>query len=458
MPIYLVYMLQQVEYNPGDFFRWICRFPNLTRVMHRQSLVATPKAIALIGIGYLLLLFYIFRAVYVATFSVTSAFATLLLAPFFTTFLLGLIVLLVWLYYEEPKRRALYKRTSSIMNEHPGLKIAILGSYGKTTMKELVAQTLKTTKNVAYTPANKNVMISHARWVAFLSDDEDVLVMELGEGAPGDIPKMAQMLHPDIAIVTGLAPNHLDRYKTVDRLAMDILSIGSFVEPKQVYYNAEDAELAQRIEQGTGYSSSSALGWQISNISIGFDGTDFTMKKDAKSVKLHTQLLGRHSVGPVAFAAALAIKQGTPTNKIHQAIARIEPYEHRMQARRFGGAWIIDDTYNGNLEGMLAGLELLKELPAKRKIYVTPGLVDQGRETERVHTELGKAIVDNSPDQVVLMRNSVTNYIANAMELHGYQGQVKIVDDPLAYYQGLELMLAKDDVVLLQNDWTDNYY
>lgn len=457
MPIYLVYMLQQVEYHPGDFFRWIRRLPDLRRVMYRRSLIRTPKALALIALGYFIILFYIAGAAYAAIYSVLSAIITLLLAPFLATLWLALIVLLVWLYYEEPKRRALYKKTSKLMKDHPALKIAIIGSYGKTSIKELLAQILMTSKNVAYTPANKNVMISHARWAGSLKGDEEVLIMEFGEGAPGDIIKMAEMLHPSIAIITGLAPNHLDRYKTIDRLANDLLAISSYVEPDNLFYNADDHELKQRIKLGIGYTDSSVAGWEIKDINVQIDGTSFALQKDSKRIQLHTKLLGRHNVGPIACAVALAVELGAPSEKIKQSIKNIEPYEHRMQPRSLNGAWLIDDTYNGNLTGMLAGLELLGELSAKRKIYVTPGLVDQGPETERVHTELGKAIAKAPPDQVVLMQNSVTKYIADAMKLHGYSGELRVVDDPLAYYQGLELTLAKGDLMLLQNDWTDNH-
>jgi UDP-N-acetylmuramyl pentapeptide synthase len=128
-----------------------------------------------------------------------------------------------------------------------------------------------------------------------------------------------------------------------------------------------------------------------------------------------------------------------------------------MYPRATHGAWIIDDTYNGNIDGMRAGLALLDELPAKRKIYVTPGLVDQGVETESVHVELGKLIAQSNPDRVVLMKNSVTDFISKGMEKEGYKGEVRIEQDPLNFYLNIEHFVAAGDLVLMQNDWTDNY-
>ena len=126
-----------------------------------------------------------------------------------------------------------------------------------------------------------------------------------------------------------------------------------------------------------------------------------------------------------------------------------------MRPYQLSGAWIIDDTYNGNIEGMKAGLALLKDLEAKRKIYVTPGLVDQGAEEKRVHRELGEAIADASPDKVILMRHSVTPFILDG--LRDFKGELIVEDDPLDFYANLDKFVAAGDLVLMQNDWPDNY-
>jgi UDP-N-acetylmuramoyl-tripeptide--D-alanyl-D-alanine ligase len=129
-----------------------------------------------------------------------------------------------------------------------------------------------------------------------------------------------------------------------------------------------------------------------------------------------------------------------------------------MQPYQLGDAWIIDDTYNGNIEGIRVGTELLKELPGKRKIYVTPGLVDQGAETEAVHEEMGRLIAESKPDMVVLMQHSVTPFIQKGLEAAEYKGEIRIEEDPLNFYNNLSLVVAAGDLVLMQNDWTDNYH
>ena len=174
-------------------------------------------------------------------------------------------------------------------------------------------------------------------------------------------------------------------------------------------------------------------------------------------INVKTALVGRHQVGPVSAVAAIAFKLGLNIKQIEAGIKLTKPFEHRLQPYKLSGAWVIDDTYNGNIEGMSAGLALLKELPATRRIYVTPGLVDQGAETERVHFRLGEMIANSNPDQLVLMKNSTTDWIIQGLEKSGFSGKLIIEENPLSFYTNLSQFVAAGDLVLMQNDWTDNY-
>lgn len=159
----------------------------------------------------------------------------------------------------------------------------------------------------------------------------------------------------------------------------------------------------------------------------------------------------------MALVAVLGIEFGLTDKHVQAGIVKTKPFEHRMQPYQLAGAWVIDDTYNGNLEGIRAGTELLKELGANRKIYVTPGLVDQGEETERVHVAMGKLIAAAKPDLVVLMKNSTTKYIEKGLEQGKFKGELRVESNPLDFYNNLNHFVANGDLVVLQNDWTDNY-
>jgi UDP-N-acetylmuramoyl-tripeptide--D-alanyl-D-alanine ligase len=313
-------------------------------------------------------------------------------------------------------------------------------------------------RKVAATPANMNVAISHARFARTLEGDEDVLILEYGEGKPGDISRFAELTHPTDAVVTGLAPAHLDKYKTLAAAGLDIFSVRHYVMTGHVYVNRDSPATHDFMSKDMlAYDAKEALGWSISGIKISSDGTAFTMKQGKHKLRLQSGLLGRHQVGPLAFAAAFGLRLGMTDKQVEAGVAKVVPFEHRMQPYAMNGATIIDDTYNGNLEGVRAGTALLHELPAKRKMYVTPGLVDQGRDAARIHVQLGELIAAAKPDTVVLMLNSVTEYIEAGLESGGYKGDVRVVTDPLQFYNNLKFFVAAGDLVLMQNDWTDNY-
>jgi UDP-N-acetylmuramoyl-tripeptide--D-alanyl-D-alanine ligase len=374
--------------------------------------------------------------------------AHLLLAPL----VLGRVLII------KPKQWVIINQSKSIFGNFNGVIIAVAGSYGKTSMKELLTTVLSQAKKVAATPANKNVPISHAYFARKLSGDEDILVIEYGEGKPGDVVRFANNTHPTHAVITGLAPAHLDRYKTLQAAGKDIFSVGQFVSAEKVFVNSESPDALPFVSKGQQlYGEKGALGWRVSDIKVGLDGTRFTMQKGKDKLQLHSALLGRHQVGPLAFVAALAHQFDLSKAQIKAGIAKTKPFEHRMQPYQLGGAWIIDDTYNGNLDGIRAGTRLLKDLSAQRKIYVTPGLVDQGRETAKIHQQMGRLIAEARPDMVVLIEHSVTSDIIKGLNEAGYKGELLLEDDPLNFYQNLTLFVANGDLVLLQNDWPDNY-
>lgn len=462
----LAYMLQSVEYNPAAYIKWIVRTRNFNKVMYRRKLERTRASTMFRTFALLAMLFFYAEALVIGFYAVGIAgfigliipAALLILVPVKTAVLLILPLIVARIVISTPKEKKLIAASKDIFSNTKAIKIAVAGSYGKTSMKELLGILLSEGKNVAITPANKNVASSHALFAQKLSGDEDVLVVEFGEGEPGDVKRFSETLQPTLAIITGIAPAHLDHYATLDQAAKDIFTLADFVDTKSVYVNS-DSKLARPYikDNYTSYSEKGTKDARVTNTHITVSHTSFSLKTTHNSYNIRTNLLGRHTIGPLVAAILIAEKVGLTQDQIITGISKIRPYEHRMQPREQFGAWIIDDTYNGNIEGMAAGLALLSELDAKRKIYVTPGLVDQGEETESVHVRLGALIADANPTITVLMSNSVTRHIQKGLERGGYKGQLKIETDPLEFYTSLENFIAGGDIVLMQNDWPDNY-
>jgi len=465
-PTAIVYMLQNTEYSVGPYLRWFWQTSHFERVMYRRTLEPTKAARLLLLAVRVGMLVQILLGMGLIAASLRGGFtgglafgAALLLAyPVVWAHAAAVPIVLGRAFIVEPRQRRAVRASRAAFANFKGAKIAVAGSYGKTSMKELLLTVLGEGKKVAATPANKNVAISHANFVNRLHGDEDILIIEYGEGEPGDVARFARVTQPTHAVITGLAPAHLDKYKTVTAAGRDIFAVASSVPASQVYINSESPDALPFVRPGQQlYGEKYALGWKISGVRVNLDGTRFTMQKGKDKLQLASGLLGRHQVGPLALVAALAIEFGLTKRQVEAGIAKTQPFEHRMQPYVLGGAWVIDDTYNGNVEGIRAGTQLLKELPGKRKIYVTPGLVDQGKDTARIHETVGRLIAAAQPDMVVLMKNSVTAFIQKGLEAANFKGELLIETDPLNFYTNMQLFVATGDLVLMQNDWPDNY-
>jgi len=463
----LVYMLQSTEYHARPYLAWYWRTQDFSKVAKRRQLRRTRAAQLLliavyagmllqIALGVLLIALWHWHGL-----AGGWAFGLALLVSYPVVWAHLLIVPLVLgrVLIVRPREHRAILAAEQIFKNHKGAKIAIAGSYGKTSMKELLLTVLREGKNVAATPANKNVSISHARFARTLTGTEDILLIEYGEGAPGDVARFAQRTHPTHAVITGLAAAHLDQYKTVAAAGQDIFSVAAVLPNEGMcYVNAESPAAEPFLKPGfTHYSREGALGWKVHGVEVSISGLRFSLKKGKHTIHLTSGLLGRHQLGPLSLAAALAHDFGLSPEQIVAGIGKTQPFEHRMQPYRLGGAWIIDDTYNGNIEGIRAGTDLLRELPAKRKMYVTPGLVDQGAMTVAVHEEMGQLIATSGADVVVLMDNSVAPLIQKGLAAANYTGEVRIEPNPLEFYTNLTHFVSAGDVVLMQNDWPDNY-
>ncbi len=466
-PKVITYMIQASEYDYKNYFMWLNRVKDYNKVNNRKQLVKTKASDLILRILYGLIIIQILAGLTVVVLGFFKVIiggeyyglAIIISYPIIWPYFMVIALFLAQYLIINPRNKELSIKAEKIFKSHPGIVIAVMGSYGKTSMKEYLLTVLSQSKNVAATPDNKNVAISHARFAEKLTGKEDIVILEYGEGKNGDISRFAQVSHPSMAIVTGLAPVHQDHYKDLSDQASDLLSITKFIKKFDIYVNGDDKNIKHYFGDSDEnfFNDKQVLGWKISNKVSNLSGTSFTMIKGKKKISLTSHVVGLHQISYLAFVVAISDQLGLTSDQISKGIALTKPFEHRMQPYRLSEAYIIDDTYNGNLEGIRAGLALLESLDCKRKIYVTPGLVDQGKNTSQIHHEIGQLIAKTNPDIVVLMKNSVTNYIIKGLNDSGFKNQLIIEDNPLEFYLNLKVFVAKDDVVLMQNDWPDTY-
>jgi UDP-N-acetylmuramoyl-tripeptide--D-alanyl-D-alanine ligase len=379
--------------------------------------------------------------------------------PLLLPYLLVTPIILMTIFIQRPIEFVIIRDAKRKLANVTGKKIAIAGSYGKTTAKEILATVIKEGKNIAYTPGNMNTFRGISRFAKTLKGDEEVIIFELGEGRIGEVKELCELVRPDMGIITGISEAHLESFRTIENITSTIFELQDYLGDRPVYKNVDNELVASKVKNGDKfvYSQNGAGDWEVKSAKTDLEGIDLVVRKGKETISVHSNLVGLHNVGILVLALAIADDLGLTSSQIEFGIGKTEPFEHRLQPIKMNGSWLIDDSYNGNTEGIRVGLEFLKAVKATRKIYITPGLVEQGSKTKGIHEKIGRQIA-KSADIVILMKNSVTDYIIKGLKDAHFKGEIKIVDDPLQFYLNIDQFLATGDVALMQNDWTDNFY
>lgn len=460
----LAYMLQDTEYSVYKYFRWLIKTPDFSSVMNRRELKRTKASLAIITyltLTYLVLLglstFFLLQVnLLLGVIALISTPAVCALSIIPPVFIGG-----VFRYHVGERIRD--RKTEEIFRNHPALKIAVLGSYGKTTVKELLAEVLGSHYEIASSPGNMNTAVAHYRLAKSLKGDEKFIILEYGEEIPGDINRYAANTQPDIAIITGLAPAHMDKLKSIDLAGKELFAISDHVDPENVYINEDSPMLVDfmRKEFGNksrfnGFSQKSSLGWSVTGLKSDLGGLKFKLQKEVRSIQVESKLIGKHLVGPLSVVAALSHKLGMQEEAITKAIKNTKAHKARLEPIKLGQATVLNDGYNGNIEGIKAGVGFVAGLKIKgKKIYVTPGLVHQGKDSDLIHKQIAQ-LIENAFDKIYLIDNPQTKIIHNELKVLGYKKGIEMISDPLGFYNSLESFTSAGDIVLIQNDLPDS--
>lgn len=463
-PRSLVYMLQASEYGLKDYLAWYQRTRDFVHVEQRKTLTLSLKALALLSGAWLLLICLYASAISLLwLISTPINYIAGLVLIIFTPHLLAYLIIIptsLAQVLQWPLEYLILRQTSKRLREHKGLKIAIAGSYGKTSMREILKTVLSEGKRVVAPPHSYNTPLGISKFAKTLKGDEEIILLELGEYYPGDIRKLCELVHPSIGIVTGVNEAHLEKFKTLERTADTIFEIAEYVDAGHLYVNGENkiargrAESKYLIYDSTGVSES-----RVTDAVSNLEGTSFNLTRGDTKLFLHSSLLGLHQVGPLALAAQIAAQVGLSPDQIQKGIAKTRPFEHRLvPSIDSSGVVTLDDSYNGNPDGVNAIIDFLASLNENRRFYVTPGLVEMGKSTESVHRAIGKKLAEAGIEKIVLIRDSVTPFIEQGLKENNYRGDILWFDNAPACFQALPHLTVKGDVVLLQNDWPDQYH
>jgi len=186
-------------------------------------------------------------------------------------------------------------------------------------------------------------------------------------------------------------------------------------------------------------------------------GTSFTVAARGESLRVETRLLGRHAIGHILAAVAVALQAGRSLTDLGGAITGLTPVEHRLQLiEGAGGVTVIDDAYNSNPDGAAAALDVLGAMPARRRLVVTPGIVELGPMQAEANARFGEHAARVADTIIVVAPLNRAALVSGAARVVG--GTAVITTDSLAEATAtLSGLLAPGDIVLFENDLPDQY-
>lgn len=351
--------------------------------------------------------------------------------------------------YEIPHNKKFVRRAKGKLASSNIKVVGITGSYGKTSTKRILTDILSKKYKVLSTPRSHNTPMGIALTVnAENLENYDIFVAEMGARHLGDIAELCEICPPDYSVITGICPQHLESFNTVENIVKakgEILS-----------YTKNSAVIADScFELFEAYSCTKSRCECVSGIVSNCDGSTFTLKLGGESVQTSTKLLGRHAVENIAIAAQVAFELGMTLQEIAAAVKEIDFIEHRLQLIKSGGVNILDDGYNSNVKGAEAALEVLKSFNG-RKIAVTPGLVELGVLEESENRLLGQKLV--GLDFVILVGDTLITPVKQGYcDAGGDMLKLKVVPTLQSAQEELKTILQKGDTVLFLNDLPDIY-
>lgn len=273
--------------------------------------------------------------------------------------------------------------------------IAITGSVGKSTTKELAAEVLSYKFHTARNPGNYNNEIGLPLTILNLGDGYEVLVLEMGFYYPGEIDFLCGIAKPDVGIITNIGTVHAERAgskeaiakgkaELVEALPADGVAILNYDDP---YVRAMSSDTkAQIIFYGL---NPNAHVWADEIQGLGLKGIRFQMHYRGKTITLEVPMLGRHSVQTILRASAAGFAQGMTIQEVAEALLTSNTQLRLVAVETTAGALILDDTYNATPESTVAALDLLAELDGQ-KIAVLGDMLELGDYEKAGHEIVGR--------------------------------------------------------------------
>ncbi len=298
--------------------------------------------------------------------------------------------------------------------------IAVTGSSGKTTVKDMIACVLSVKYNILKNEGTRNNHIGVPQTLLKLKPEHRICVLELGTNHKGEIRALAEIARPTIAVMTNIGPSHLEFLRDLDGVFEAKKEVIEFLDEKGILILNNDDKYLSRIKEKKpeilryGFKTPAAF---IAEALLPGKGT-LTFVVNKKMV-FELNLFGIHNIYNALAAITAASRFNISYKAMRKALFEYRPGSMRLDLKKINGIDIIDDSYNSNPLSMSKALEVIRDYPANARWVVSADMLELGREAVRFHREAGALVAKCGVEGLVtfgeLSRHTLSQAIANGM-------------------------------------------
>ena len=355
--------------------------------------------------------------------------------------------------------RALGALAAAWRRRFPDLRVvAITGSTGKTSTKELIAEVLRAAAPTLKTEGNLNNEVGLPLTLLRLSGEHRLAALELGMNHPGEIARLAHMCDPDVGIVTNVGPVHLEGCGSIEGVAYAKGELYAALRDGSVAVaNADDPRVMQQARLSgrrlVTFGASASADVRLHGAHHGGAGLQVELEFGGARRNVELKLIGTHNGNNAAAAAAVGVALGVAPNVVLRGLAAATTPGRRMRPVRLqNGALLIDDCYNANPSSTKAALLTLTHLARRngRAIAVLGDMLELGATELDLHRDVGRFAAGAGLSRLVCFGARAKALGEGALEAGMAKDSVEFTEEPSDAVARVQARVAADDVVLVK--------
>ena len=336
--------------------------------------------------------------------------------------------------------------------------VALTGSNGKTTTKEMISACIETAFPILKTEGNLNNLVGLPLTLLNLTEKEKVVILEMGMNVPGEVRRLTEIAEPDVGLITNIEKVHLQGMGSLERIKEEKGELFRRMRKDgTILVNQNDPRVVDLAREFPGpkitYGVENPADVMARDVHLrGTEGTSFTLILGREEMEITLPLLGRHFVPNALSAIAVARHFGIEMKKIKETLDHFQPFSMRMEIIHLeGGKTLINDTYNANPKSMEMALETLTGVKGKgRAIAVLGDMLELGDFAVEAHQHLGEKIRKLSIDLLIALGEKAPVVVEWAIR-HGFASEkTRIVESHSEAISILKQVTQDGDWILVK--------